>query len=110
MGPTMSADVDGAESWQPAAAEELDAVRDAFAFVCELDAASLSADTRLDDINADSLVRVAVADLIEARLWADDAGWRIDDTALGRVATLGELAQVVVELSRSAPPMSQALR
>jgi acyl carrier protein len=76
---------------------DLDAVREALAYVCELPVAGLTADTRLDDVGADSLVRVGVADVVERRLAAEPDGWSIPDDVLGRVATLGELAAAVAD-------------
>jgi len=84
---------------------DLDAVRDAVAFVCAVDAGSLRADTRFDALGADSLVRVGIADMVERTLAAAPAGWRIDDAVLGRVATLGELADHVAR-ARSATPLT----
>lgn len=80
----------------------IEAVREAFAYVCELDVDRLTAQTRLDELDADSLVRVAVADLLEQRLGAVAAGWSIDEATLARVSTLGELADVVDRLRSGA--------
>jgi acyl carrier protein len=83
--------------------EPLDAVRAAVGFVCEIDPDELSAQTRFDAIGADSLVRVGVADVVERRLGAAVAGWQIDDGALARVQTLGELADHVAQVRSAAP-------
>lgn len=73
-------------------------MRAAVAYVCERAVDGLDDATRLADIGADSLVRVVVADQVEEQLGAAAAGWRIPDSTLGRVATLGELAEAVARL------------
>jgi len=78
--------------------EELEAVLAAVAYVCGREVDTFDAATRLVDIGADSLVRVVVADQVEERLAAAAGGWRIPDAVLGRVATLGELADAVARL------------
>ncbi len=87
----------------------LEAVRQAVAFVCDIDVAELSAATSFDDIDADSLVRVAVADLVEEQLGALADGWRIDDTTLGRAQTLGELAADIELLQRAAARRAESV-
>jgi acyl carrier protein len=71
------------------------AVRDAVAVVCEVPADSLSAATSFDDLGADSLARVSIADTVEAAL--DRPGFRIDDAVLGRMATLSDLVDYLDE-------------
>jgi hypothetical protein len=66
-------------------------VRSAVALVCSVDPASLSAATTLDQLAADSLVRVGIADVVEAELAGDGVVVHIDDATLGRVITLGEI-------------------
>jgi hypothetical protein len=66
-------------------------VRAAVSLVCSLDPASLGAETSLDQLGADSLVRVGIADVVEAELARDGVVVHIDDATLGRVTTLGEI-------------------
>lgn len=73
--------------------DPLGAVRDAVSIVCEVDAAGLMATTSFDDLGADSLARVSIADVVEASyLAATDRALHIDDATLGRMASLQELA------------------
>lgn len=76
----------------------LQAVQATVGFVCDVPVDQLTEATRLADIGADSLARVAIADQVEARLGAARAGWRIPDDTLARVTTVGELADAVVRL------------
>jgi acyl carrier protein len=70
------------------------AVRDAVAVVCEVEAAGLAATTRFDDLGADSLSRVSIADVVEANAAAHQARIpRIDDALLCHMATLADLAE-----------------
>jgi hypothetical protein len=66
-------------------------VRSAVALVCGVDGASLEAETALAELDADSLVRVGIADVVEAELARDGIVVHIDDATLGRVSTLGEI-------------------
>ena len=66
-------------------------VRSAVALVCSVDGAALSAQTTLAELEADSLVRVGIADVVESDLSRDGVVVRIDDATLGRVTTLGEI-------------------
>jgi hypothetical protein len=66
-------------------------VRSAVALVCGVDPTGLEADTTLDQLDADSLVRVGIADVVEAELARDGVVVHIDDATLGRVITLGEI-------------------
>jgi acyl carrier protein len=76
--------------------DALAAVRDAVSIVCEVDATDLSAATAFDDLGADSLARVSIADVVEASyLAATDRGLHIDDATLGRMASLQELADFI---------------
>jgi acyl carrier protein len=77
-------------------------VRDAVAIVCEVEADSLTRATRFADIGADSLARVCIADVVEASV-RDSAHQtlHIDDASLGRVDTLGELADFVTGALRA---------
>jgi acyl carrier protein len=74
--------------------DALAAVRDAVAIVCEVDPSSLEATTRFDDLGADSLSRVSIADVIEGSVAAQTGRpCRIDDALLGRMVTLADLAE-----------------
>jgi hypothetical protein len=76
----------------PTRADAVDVVLRAVAVVCEVDVSGLDRDTTLDSLDADSLVRVGLADVVEADLAARGVHVRLDDGFLGRVSTLGELA------------------
>ena len=75
-------------------------VRSAVALVCGVDPAGLAADTTLEALNADSLVRVGIADVVEEELARGGVVVRIDDATLGRVATLGEIDAYLARYSR----------
>ena len=66
-------------------------MRCAVAVVCGVDSAGLTPQTTLAELGADSLVRVGIADVVEAELARDGIVVRIDDATLGRVSTLGEI-------------------
>ncbi|HVT20177.1 MAG TPA: acyl carrier protein [Mycobacteriales bacterium] len=72
-------------------------VRAAVALVCGVDADTLTPDTTLESLGADSLARVSIADTVEAGLAAAGTTGahgkpiRIDDATLARFATLGEI-------------------
>jgi acyl carrier protein len=68
------------------------AVRGAVAIVCEVEPATLSDSTRFDDLGADSLARVSIADLVEADAASAGGRLHIDDASLCRMTSLGELA------------------
>jgi acyl carrier protein len=73
--------------------DALTAVRGAVAIVCDVEPGTLSRATRFADLGADSLARVSIADVIEASLAAErGSSLHIDDASLGRMASLGELA------------------
>jgi hypothetical protein len=72
------------------------AVRDAVAIVCEVPPGSLTRSTRFADLQADSLARVSIADVVEANvLTGVHRSLHIDDAALGRVESLGDLSDYV---------------
>jgi acyl carrier protein len=71
-------------------------VRDAVAIVCEVDPASLSLATRFEELGADSLARVSIADVVETEVLATTRrSIHIDDATLGRLASLAELADYI---------------
>jgi acyl carrier protein len=67
-------------------------VRSAVAIVCEVDTDTLSDDTRFEDLGADSLARVSIADLVETDAATGGGQLHIDDASLSRMTSLGELA------------------
>lgn len=78
-------------------------VDEAFAAVCAaltvvlpVDPTALRRSTRLDEIGADSLARVELAELVEARLGRTAPGRRIPDEALARFDTLGDVVDHLV--------------
>jgi acyl carrier protein len=73
--------------------DALETVRDAVAIVCEVEPSSLAATTRFDDLGADSLSRVSIADVVERSI-AEQTGraCHLDDALLGRMVTLADLA------------------
>jgi hypothetical protein len=76
--------------------DALSTVRDAVAIVCEVDAGMLTGETSLDDLGADSLARVSIAEVIEASVAAASGRkLHIDDDSLGRITRLSELADYV---------------
>jgi acyl carrier protein len=80
----------------PSTEAALQAVRDAVAIVCEVDSARLTAATRFDDLGADSLSRVSIADVVEASLLeASGLAIHLDDALLGRMATLADLVDAL---------------
>jgi Phosphopantetheine attachment site len=70
------------------------AVRHAVAIVCDVEPETLTAATRFDEIGADSLSRVGIADVLESSSTTRSGGpLRLDDAVLGRMTTLAELAE-----------------
>lgn len=79
------------------------AVRAAVAVVCEVDEGSLTDATLLEDLGADSLARVSIADLVEAGAAAAGVrDLRIDDAALCRMTSLGDLGDYAAALPATA--------
>lgn len=74
----------------------LELVRGAVATVLELPLESLEASTRLvDDIEADSLAVIEIVEIIEEQLRAKGSQVWIDDQALARMKTLGDVVATV---------------
>jgi acyl carrier protein len=71
----------------------VDVVRDALCIICERPVDTISPDTRLADIGADSLARVELADIVEGRLAAQLPGLHIPDADLEAFATVGDVAR-----------------
>ena len=65
-------------------------VTDVLAVVCGVDAATLSAQTDLQAIGADSLARVELAELVEERLTPYAPGLHVPDAELDGFRTVGE--------------------
>ena len=81
----------------------LTVVRDALVIVLELDPGRVSASTRIvEDLGADSLALVELAEIIEERLAPlSRDGFVIDDADLDDIVTIGEL--VDYSLARLSP-------
>jgi len=75
-------------------------LRDAIATVFELDPASIGRDTSFaEDLRADSLGLVAVADIVEEELQArSGTSFRIDDSELERLRTVGDAVDYTLGL------------
>jgi acyl carrier protein len=80
---------------RPTPEEVLAVVTDVLAIVCERPAPSLSRDTALADIGADSLARVELAELLEQRLTAYVPELHIPDAELEAFRTVGDAADYV---------------
>jgi acyl carrier protein len=75
----------------------LDVVRAALAVVCERDPATITAESMLADLGADSLALVEVAEIVEEELAPRlPGGLRIPDTDLERLVTVGDAVAVVL--------------
>lgn len=68
----------------------------AVAIVCEVEPATLSAETTFADLDADSLVLVSVADVVEAALAERSRELHIDDASLGRMSCLGDVVDYLL--------------
>ncbi|MFN2625068.1 MAG: acyl carrier protein [Mycobacteriales bacterium] len=80
-----------------AAADVFAVVRDALVVILEIDPATVRRETRLvEDLVADSLVLVELAELMEERLQPTAPGFVIDDADLDDLATVGELVDYAV--------------
>lgn len=73
--------------------DALHLIGETLATVLELDPGSLSADVSLDDIGADSIARVELAEIVERRL---GHRMRFEDEDLGEFRTVGEAADYVL--------------
>ena len=71
--------------------EVLAVVADVLAVVCGVDLATLSAQTELAAVGADSLARVELAEQLEERLTAYLPALHIPDDDLGAFRTVGEV-------------------
>jgi acyl carrier protein len=66
-------------------------VTDVLAVVCGVDAASISAQTALETVGADSLARVELAEELEERLTTYIPGLHIPDDDLGAFGTVADV-------------------
>jgi acyl carrier protein len=88
-----------AQTGELTSSEVLDVVRDALTIVLELDPATIDRATVLAEVGADSLARVAIADVVEQELSrAGSPHLHIPDDDLGSVATAGDLVDHVMSL------------
>jgi hypothetical protein len=77
--------------------DAFDVVREAVAIVCEVSPDRLTPDTRFADLDADSIARVSIADVVEASvLTRAHRSVHLDDALLGRAESLRELTDYVV--------------
>jgi acyl carrier protein len=76
------------------------AVAAAVCRVLELDAAAVGPMTRLDEVGADSLARVEIAELTELALEANGVRVHISDEDLDAALTVGELAARFLPVAR----------
>ena len=81
---------------RPTPDEVLAIVAEALAVVCEQPMSSLSRATDLDTVGADSLARVELAELVEARLAAHSPRLHITDADLESFRTLGDAVDYVL--------------
>jgi acyl carrier protein len=73
------------------------AVRDAVATVLERDPATIGIDTGFDELQADSLALVEVAEIVEERLAPLATGpFRIPDDELERLSTVGDAVDLAL--------------
>ena len=77
---------------RPTPDDVLALVADALAVVCEVPVGSLSRETELAAIGADSLARVELADIVEERLTAYAPGLHVPDADLDAFRTVGDAA------------------
>ena len=80
---------------RPTPEEVLAVVTDVLAVVCERPASSLTGETALADIGADSLARVELAELLEERFAEYAPELHIPDAELEAFRTVGEAADYV---------------
>ena len=82
----------------PTADEVLAMLQQAIAVVMEVDAATVTRETRLvDDLGADSLALVEIVEILEERLAPlAPAGFRIEDDDLDTIGTVGEAVDYAV--------------
>jgi acyl carrier protein len=75
---------------RPTPDDVLAVVTDALAIICEVPPGSLSRQTELAGIGADSLARVELAELVEERLTPYAPGLHVPDAELNGFRTIGE--------------------
>jgi acyl carrier protein len=79
-----------ATSARPTPQDVFAIVRDAVAVVCERAPDSVDATSVLDDLGADSLARVELAEIVEGALASYLPGLHIPDDDLGAFGTVGD--------------------
>jgi acyl carrier protein len=73
------------------------AVRDAVATVLERDPATIGLDSAFDELQADSLALVEVAEIVEERLAPMASGpFRLPDDELERLSTVGDAVDLAL--------------
>ena len=77
---------------RPTPDQVLAVVVDALSVVCEVPAGTLSRQTELASVGADSLARVALAELVEERLASYAPRLHVPDDALEGFRTVGDAA------------------
>jgi acyl carrier protein len=80
----------------PTPDEVLALVTDVLAVVCGAPPASMTRDTELDAVGADSLARVELAEQVEERLAVHLPGLHIPDEDLGAFRTIGDACDYLV--------------
>ena len=86
---------------RPAPDDVIAVVADALSVVCEVPAESLSPQTELAAIGADSLARVEFAEIVEERLTAYAPGLHVPDRELDGFRTVGDAVDYL--LARVSP-------
>ena len=66
-------------------------VGDALAVICERPAGTIAGDTSLEELGADSLARVELAEIVEERLAGRLPGLHIDDADLAAFASVADV-------------------
>ena len=69
-------------------------VREAVAIVMEVEPASVTRETRFDELKADSLALVEIVEIVEERVGR--TGFRFEDADLDHLATIGEAVDYAV--------------
>jgi acyl carrier protein len=72
--------------------DPLTVVREALAVICERPAGEITPATTLDDLGADSLARVELAEMVEEQFGASAPGLHIADDDLAAFTTVDDVA------------------
>jgi acyl carrier protein len=85
------------DAGRPSADDVFAVVRDAVAVVLERDPREIARETTFEELRADSLALVEMAEIVEERLApVASAGFRIDDDDLERLVTVGDAVDYAV--------------